>query len=80
MVNLSADPSTLPFPRATPLTAAAHRPVQHKATAVAAALAQEKAIGYYVLSGEYWKSEHQFDPTRIDALDAMWRAAIPQRQ
>jgi len=77
MVNLSCAPSQLTFPRATHLTAAAQRPLPHNETAVAAALAKESALGYYVPSGRYWEAEDTFDPAQIDALDAMWLALAP---
>lgn len=80
MVNLSDDPSQLTFPRAQPLTAAAHKPVPHDPTAVAAALSRERALDYYVPSGKYWKETARFDPTEIDSLDAMWLAASPPAQ
>lgn len=78
MVNLSDDPSRLTFPRAQPATSAACQPLQYDATAVAAALSEERRLGYYVPSGKYWKEEDRFDPGAIDALDAMWlRAGQP---
>lgn len=80
MVNLSTAPSQLTFPRAQHATAAAHKPVQHDQTAVAAALTKEAELGYYVPSGKYWKEEPLFDPALIDALDAMWLALSPLAQ
>ncbi|MFT5067219.1 MAG: hypothetical protein ACJAXK_000228 [Yoonia sp.] len=80
VLNLSHDPSVLTFPRAHPTYAAAHKPVQHNATAVAAALQKERDLGYYVPSGKYWKEEARFDPTEIDDLDAMWLALVPPAQ
>ena len=80
MVNLSSNPSQLTFPRARLLTAAAQKPVQHNTTAVAAALAMERTLGYYVPSGKYWEVEHTFDPAQIDALDAMWLALASPAQ
>lgn len=75
MVNLSADPSRLTFPRSTPAQSAANLPLHYNATAVAAALAEEQRLGYYVPSGKYWKEEDRFDPTAIDALDQLWLTA-----
>lgn len=75
MVNLSSDPSRLTFPRTTPVDAAACETVTHDATAVAAALAEEDRLGYYVPSGKYWKEEDRFDPAAIDRLDQMWLTA-----
>ena len=80
MVNLSTDPSQLTFPRATPSTTAAQKPLQHEASAVAAALQAEDDLGYYVASGKYWKDEDRFDPTEIDKIDAMWLALAPPLQ
>ena len=80
MVNLSDDPSQLTFPRTRPLSAAARKPLQHDASAVAAALAEEARLGYFVASGKYWKEETRFDPAKIDALDAMWLALSPPAQ
>lgn len=75
MVNLSAAPSRLTFPRTTPLAAAASLPADHDATAAAAALAEEARLGYYVPSGKYWKELDRFDPAAIDALDHLWLKA-----
>lgn len=75
MVNLSSDPSRLTFPRTTPADAAACETVTHDTTAVAAALAEEDRLGYYVPSGKYWKEEDRFDPAAIDRLDQMWLTA-----
>ncbi len=80
MVNLSRDPSVLTFPRTTTPFPAAHKAVQHDATAVAAALHAEADLGYYVPSGKYWKEEHRFDPAAIDRIDAMWSALAPPAQ
>lgn len=80
VVNLSHDPSQLTFPRARPINAAAQKPVQHNDTAIAAALAKETALDYYVPSGKYWKEESRFDPAQIDTLDAMWLALSPPAQ
>lgn len=76
MLNMSQDESRLVFPRATPGTVADARPLPFNETLVAAALAEEQRLGYYVPSGKYWKEESRFDPAAIDALDALWiRAA-----
>lgn len=75
IVNLSADPSRLTFPRATPAAAAASLPASYDATAAAAALAEEARLNYYVPSGKYWKQENRFDPDAIDRLDQMWLKA-----
>jgi len=80
MVNLSSDPSQLTFPQAHWLVAAAQKPVQHSKTAVAAALQKERNLGYFVPSGKYWKEANRFDPSQIDAVDAMWLALAPPAQ
>ncbi len=74
MVNLSTGPSRLIFPRATPDALPAH-PAPYNATLTAQALAMEAALNYHVPSGRYWEEAHRFDPTEIDALDALWLAA-----
>ncbi len=76
MVNLSADPSRLTFPRTTPQATAASLPLPFHATVAAAARAEEARLGYYVPSGKYWKEEDRFDPAAIDALDQLWLKAI----
>lgn len=75
MVNLSSDPSRLTFPRTTSPETAASLPAPYDATLAAAALAEERRLGYYVPSGKYWKEENRFDPQAIDALDQMWLKA-----
>lgn len=80
MVNLSTDESRLLFARSTPQTAADARPCDIDKGQVTAALAREKALGYYVPSGKYWKEEDRFDTAAIDALDALWLTAIPAVQ
>ena len=76
MVNLSQDESRLIFPRASPGTAADARPLPFNDRLVAAALAEEQRLGYYVPSGKYWKEESRFDPAAIDALDALWLRSV----
>jgi hypothetical protein len=75
MVNLSQDDSRLVFPRSTVASLAKVQPQTYDRTAVAAALAEEKRLGYLVPSGKYWKQEHMFDPAAIDALDQRWLTA-----
>ncbi len=36
------------------------------------ALKREAELNYRVPSGRYWEAEQQFDPSEIDALDALW--------
>lgn len=74
-VNLSTADSRLVFPRATP----ANLPVSALAfneSKVAEAQAAEARLGYVVPSGKYWKEADRFDPAQIDALDALWLAAV----
>lgn len=75
MVNLSTAKSRLTFPRSTPSQTAACQPLQYDETLVAAALAEEARLNYYVPSGKYWKEEERFDTDAIDALDALWLKA-----
>lgn len=75
MVNLSKQESRLTFPRSAPAQSAACTPLQYNATAVAAALAEESRLDYFVPSGKYWKEEDRFDVEAIDALDALWLTA-----
>lgn len=78
MVNLSTDDSRLVFPRATPQTVHLARPAPFGKTIVAEVSAQEERLGYFVESGRYWEAVQQFDPSEIDALDALWlRATQP---
>ena len=75
MVNLSAGPSRLVFPRADRATAARARPSAYSAGLAAAALAREARLGYRVPSGRYWEAASGFDAAAIDALDRLWLAA-----
>lgn len=78
MVNLSDGPSRLVFPRATAQSTAAVTLPSVDITTVDAALAREEALGYVVPSGKYWKEEERFDPSEIDALDALWLRSVRQ--
>ena len=80
MVNLSTDDSRLVFPRATPEDAPKALPLPVNQVIVEDALARERALGYYVPSGKYWKEANRFDPSEIDALDALWlrSALVPE--
>lgn len=72
MVNLSAGPSRLLFPRASRAAAPAARPLAFDKARVAAALAREDALGYFAPSGRYWEDPGRYDPGEIDALDGLW--------
>lgn len=80
MVNLSTDESRLVFPRSSIAQVATAKPEHIDQTAVAAALAEERRLGYYVPSGKYWKEEARFDTRAIDALDKLWlkSARVPE--
>lgn len=80
MVNLSTDESRLVFPRATPTGAARAKPLPFATERVKTALAREKALGYYVPSGKYWKEEDRFETAAIDALDGLWLRSVPELQ
>lgn len=73
MVNLSQGPSRLVFPRG--LDRSAQLP-DFDAAMAEAALAREAELGYVTASGRYWQELDRFDPAEIDALDAMWLAAV----
>lgn len=78
IVNLSAGPSRLIFPR-VPRAAAAHaRVLEFCRHTAERALAFEAELGYLVPSGRYWEAEDRFDPLALDRLDALWlHAARP---
>jgi hypothetical protein len=73
-VNLSANPSRLVFPRATP-GQLPPGPLPCDDAAVEAVLAREAALGYMVASGRYWLEADRFDPPLIDGLDRAWLQA-----
>ncbi|WP_296423234.1 hypothetical protein [Yoonia sp.] len=75
MVNLSQDDSRLIFQRVTRDTVKDAQLAPVNDQLVAAALAEEARLGYYVPTGKYWKQEERFDVAAIDALDALWLRA-----
>ncbi len=75
MVNLSAGPSRLIFPRADHRAARACRPLSHDTHRADEAMALEAELGYHVPSGRYWEEAARFDDAAIDTLDALWLAA-----
>ena len=81
MVNLSTGPSRLVFPRGTPPTLPTTTCAPFNQILTAQALAEEARLNYHVPSGRYWEEAHRFDPSLIDALDALWLAAaqVPER-
>lgn len=75
MVNLSDGPSRLLFPRVG--LGLDHTPVpDFDASMAEAALTREAELGYSTPSGRYWEELDRFDVAEIDALDAMWLAAV----
>jgi hypothetical protein len=82
MVNLSAGPSRLIFPRATRGVIAHAQPRPYCPDMAAAALEAEAALGYMVPSGRYWEELDRFEAHEIDRVDAMWLAAatLPWQQ
>lgn len=77
MVNLSDGPSRLVFPRVTLGGLAACRPMAFDKARASQALQREAELDYFVPSGRYWLEADRFDAAQIDALDALWRAAVP---
>lgn len=76
MVNLSTGPTRLVFPRVARDGLARIRPRPYDVKRAQAALQREAELGYVVPSGRYWEAETPFDPAELDALDAMWLAAV----
>ena len=75
MVNLSAGPSRLVFPRVQRALAGLARPLPFDPGLTKAAQDLERRLGYVVPSGRYWQEADRFDPAEIDRLDALWLAA-----
>lgn len=82
MVNLSAGPSRLVFPRVSREAVPSVRPFAGAPGLVDRALAAEAALGYVVPSGRYWEEAGRFDVAALDRVDAIWlaAAALPLRQ
>lgn len=82
MVNLSAGPSRLIFPRASQGSVTKAKPQTFCPDFAAAALAAEAALGYVVPSGRYWEEAARFDPAELDRIDALWLASatVPWQQ
>jgi len=76
LVNFSHDPSRLVFPRSAPDELTAATPIA--TPAIAAALQAEAELGYMVPSGRYWLEQDRFDPAKLDYIDALWLAALPE--
>ena len=77
-VNLSALSSRLIFPRAseTPSSLSAELK-KFNQTAIKHALKLERELGYFVLSGRYWKVSSIIDKKYMLKLDELWLSAIP---
>lgn len=80
MVNLSAGPSRLVFPRASLAGLAQARPLAFDTALAERALALEASLGYFVASGRYWEQADRFDPQALADLDALWLAAARPAQ
>ena len=78
-VNLSKLKSRLIFPRASETRSKI--PSQYLKIdlgAVKAALELEQELGYFVLSGRYWKVASIIERKQMLALDKLWLSAVPQ--
>lgn len=74
VLNMGSTVSRLVFPRGTPANLTAQPRIDR--LQVNHALSLEKAAGYMVPSGKYWKEASRFDTEIIDEIDAAWRASI----
>lgn len=75
MVNLSAGPSRLVFPRVSRAAVTDCIPMAFDTAATKAALDRETGLGYEVPSGRYWEELDRFEPVALAELDTMWLAA-----
>lgn len=73
VVRLSQQESRLVFPRVTLDTLG--QTDLPDTDSVAAILAAEEELGYFVPSGRYWDVADRFDSAKLDALDRQWLAA-----
>ena len=77
-VNLSQLQSRLIFPRASETRSELpSRLLTLDENAVSDALALEKELGYFVLSGRYWKVASIIDRKHMLELDKLWLSAVP---
>lgn len=75
-VNLSVEPdSRLLMPRVRLAELGDPPPPLRPGAAMAAARQLEERLGYRVDHGRYWEETARFEAERIDAVDALWRAA-----
>lgn len=72
VVNLSADPSRLLFPRAAMDALSAQRPIIVDENAVSAVLDAEQTLGARVPSGRYWSEGCPATPADLARIDALW--------
>lgn len=75
VVNLSAAPSRLVFPRAAPDRLGAVQPRHYDPVSVGRARDAEAALGYDVPSGRYWEEAQRFDPAELARIDRLWLEA-----
>jgi hypothetical protein len=75
MINLSAGPTRLVFPRNERGGMLTQPVADFDETLVAKALRREAELGYMVPSGRYWEHLSRFDAAALRALDAIWLAA-----
>ncbi len=75
VVNLSADPSRLVFPRAVIETLPGQRPITVDEYAVRAVLDAEQTLGARVPSGRYWSEGCAATPADLARIDALWLEA-----
>lgn len=75
ILNLSAAPSRLTFPRGTPDSLGLQEPRRFAQERIEQAKSIEAELAYFVPSGRYWEAEAQFDAEALRALDRVWLAA-----
>lgn len=75
VVNLSADPSRLLFPRGRIDALARMRPLAVDEGAVRTALQAEQDLGARVPSGRYWAEGGEIAPAGLARVDALWLQA-----
>ena len=78
-VNLSKLKSRLIFPRASETRSKIpSQYLKFDLGAVKAALELEQELGYFVLSGRYWKVASIIERKQMLELDKLWLSAVPQ--
>lgn len=76
LVNLSAGPTRLTFPRATRADLATAAPAPFDPISARRAEDREAALGYHTPSGRYWQELDRFDAGELASLDALWNTAL----